>query len=492
MPTETDRLIAERYRLIEPLGRGGMGVVWRAEDSLLRRSVAVKEVEIPAGLPGDERDAIEARVMREARAAARLNHPNVVTIFDVVSDTGRTFIVMELIEASTLATIVERDGPLPPERVRSIALEVLSAIEAAHSEGIVHRDVKPGNVMIPTTGRAKLGDFGIASVKGDPKLTSTGLILGSPSYMAPEQATSATSGPAADLWALGALIYFALEGRPPFDKGQALPTLAAVVGEEPAPLSHAGPLPVVVEKLMSKEPAQRPSIAAVRRLLQTAADPTPRLVAPEPSSAPQPSRFPTSTSPKKLLMALGAVIALGLTAWGIATNLDPGDDPAPPPAATEPQDSRPAIPRNWTTYQQEAIGFTLAYPGGWERQDNSIDDSSTDLMDPASSTYLRVDWTDTPGNSPAGAWRSLERSFEATHENYNRIAITPTTFQGMDAAIWEFTYIDGGVTLHAVDLGFVTKDGAYGFALNFQTLEKDWAASQPLFERLKAGFRPPP
>jgi serine/threonine protein kinase len=445
-----------------------MGLVWRAEDTLLNRPVAVKEVEIPAGLPDDEREALEARVMREARAAARLNHPNVVTVFDVVEDEGRTFIVMELIEAPTLAEMVENQGALSPERAREVGLEVLSAIEAAHTEGIVHRDVKPGNVMIPPTGRVKLGDFGIASVKGDPKLTSTGLILGSPSYMAPEQATSATSGPEADLWALGALLYFAVEGEPPFDKGQALPTLAAVVGEEPKPVSHVGPLRTAIEALMSKEPAARPTIAEARAMLE---------------GTDLPVMAPAAPPKKTPLIAIGAAVMLGIAAlagWAILDNGDDPQDPAAPNNETS-RDAGVTVPNSWTTYRSDITGHSIAYPPSWEVDESSIDDSSTDFLDPSSSTYLRLDWTDTPGDSPAGAWRSLEQSFEASHEGYSRIGITPTTFKGMDAATWEFTYVDGGVTLHAIDLGFVTTDDSYGFALNFQTLEEDWEGAQPRF-----------
>src|SRR6266511_1696211 len=192
----TERLIADRYTLQRTLGRGGMGVVWRAKDNLLDRDVAVKEVQLPPSLNDEEREAIRARVMREARAAARLNHPNVVTLYDVVREEERTFIVMELVEAPTLAEVVRDRGPLPAAEVAAIGLQLLDALRAAHQVGIVHRDVKPGNVMVPPgEGGAKLADFGIASLAGDPQLTSTGLVLGSPAYMAPEQANGQLSGP---------------------------------------------------------------------------------------------------------------------------------------------------------------------------------------------------------------------------------------------------------------------------------------------------------
>src|SRR4029453_12789075 len=178
------RMVANRYALSAPLGRGGMGVVWRARGAVLGREVAVKEVVFPPAMADDERRPAQARVMREARAAARLNHPGAVTLYDVVRDHGGTFIVMELVDAPPLADLVRADGPLPVERVAAIGAQVASALEAAHQAGIVHRDVKPGNVMVPGNGTAKLADFGIASLQGDPQLTSTGLVIGAPAHAA--------------------------------------------------------------------------------------------------------------------------------------------------------------------------------------------------------------------------------------------------------------------------------------------------------------------
>jgi eukaryotic-like serine/threonine-protein kinase len=270
-----DRLVADRYALRAPLGRGGMGVVWRAQDAVLGREVAVKEVVFPPTMPDEERRPAQARVMREARAAARLNHPGAVTLYDVVQDRGGTFIVMELVEAPTLAEVVRADGPLPPERVAAIGAQVASALEAAHAAGIVHRDVKPGNVMVPERGMAKLADFGIASLQGDPQLTSTGLVIGSPAYMAPEQAKGEESGPPADFWALGATMFYAVEGEPPFDRGTSVATLAAVVNDRPRPPRRAGALTPLITALLSKDPGSRPSGAELRAELGRLAGPRP-------------------------------------------------------------------------------------------------------------------------------------------------------------------------------------------------------------------------
>ena len=271
-----ERLIADRYAREHILGRGGMGVVWRARDQLLGRDVAIKEVQLPLSLTAGDLEAMRARVMREARAAARLNHPNVVTLYDVVQEEGRTFIVMELVEAPTLAAVAKQRGPLPPAEVAAIGLQVLDALRAAHRVGIVHRDVKPGNVMVPSgEGRVKLADFGIASLAGDPQLTATGLVLGSPAYMAPEQASGQLSGPATDLWALGATMYFALEGEPPFDRNGAVPTLTAVVNDPPRPMRRGGELEPLVLGLLAKSPAERPSAGQLRGQLERLAGPGP-------------------------------------------------------------------------------------------------------------------------------------------------------------------------------------------------------------------------
>jgi eukaryotic-like serine/threonine-protein kinase len=284
-----DRLVANRYALKAPLGRGGMGVVWRAHDLVLGREVAVKEVVFPPAMPDEERRPAQARVMREARAAARLNHPAVVTLYDVVQDGGGTFIVMELVDAPTLADLVRAEGPLPADRVAGIGAQVASALEAAHRAGIVHRDVKPGNVMVPERGTAKLADFGIASLQGDPQLTSTGLVIGSPAYMAPEQARGEESGPAADFWALGATMFYAVEGQPPFDRGTSIATLAAVVSEPPRSPRQAGPLAPLLTALLAKDPEARPSGPELRAALD-------RLAArPSPPTEVLPSRGPGRT-----------------------------------------------------------------------------------------------------------------------------------------------------------------------------------------------------
>gem|GEM_PF-1213799 len=309
MEASTDRrLVAGRYVLGGPLGRGGMGTVWRAEDVLLGRPVAVKEVELPAG-GGAGPGALRERALREARAAARLNHPGVVTLHDVVEADGRLFLVMELVRAPTLAELVARSGPLSPAAAARAGLQLLDALEAAHAAGIVHHDVKPANVMVAPDGRVKLADFGIASLQDDTQRTLTGVagvpgtepagtgaataeagigggtvgreptaVFGSLPYVAPEQAAGGPAGPAADLWALGATLWFAVEGAAPFERGHPAATLAAVLSDPPGHPMRAGPLAPVLLALLERDPSRRPPAPALRHRLTPVAtglpDPT--------------------------------------------------------------------------------------------------------------------------------------------------------------------------------------------------------------------------
>ncbi|GAA1630366.1 hypothetical protein GCM10009679_39220 [Saccharothrix algeriensis] len=244
-----------------------MGMVWLATDESLKRDVAVKEVVPPAGLTTEERDEMYARSMREARAIARVSHPNVVRIFDVVNVDGRPWIVMERLTGRSLAAVMAEEGPLAPERVADIGLGVLAALRAAHNAGMLHRDVKPANVMVGDDGRVVLTDFGLATLPGDPAVTRTGFILGSPSYIAPERVDGGDVGPAADLWSLGATLYAAVEGQGPYHRPNAMATLAALATEEPTPPRLAGPLKPLLSGLLRKDPSVRMKAAEAEQTL---------------------------------------------------------------------------------------------------------------------------------------------------------------------------------------------------------------------------------
>ncbi|MFF3203115.1 serine/threonine-protein kinase [Streptomyces sp. NPDC002962] len=273
------RLLAGRYRLGDVLGRGGMGTVWRAEDETLGRTVAVKELRFPGNIDEDEKRRLITRTLREAKAIARIRNNSAVTVFDVVEEDDRPWIVMELVEGKSLAEVIREDGVLEPKRAAEVGLAILDVLRSAHREGILHRDVKPSNVLIAEDGRVVLTDFGIAQVEGDPSITSTGMLVGAPSYISPERARGHKPGPAADLWSLGGLLYAAVEGSPPYDKGSAIATLTAVMTEQLEEPKNAGPLKDVIYGLLTKDPARRLDDAGARAMFNAV------LHAPEPRHA---------------------------------------------------------------------------------------------------------------------------------------------------------------------------------------------------------------
>ncbi|MFI0721498.1 serine/threonine-protein kinase [Streptomyces sp. NPDC021224] len=285
------RLLADRYRLDGVLGKGGMGTVWRATDETLGRTVAVKELRFPGNVDEEEKRRLVTRTLREAKATARIRGTGAITVYDVVKEDDRPWIVMELIEGRSLSDRIRDDGPLTPRRAAEVGLVVLDVLSAAHREGILHRDVKPSNVLIADDTRVVLSDFGIAQIDGDPSVTSTGMLVGAPSYISPERARGQKPGPPADLWSLGALLFAAVEGRPPYDKGSAIATLTAVMTEPVGPMPNAGPLARVISGLLTKDPDKRLDEHAARTLLREVVD------APEPpADAPRISSGETRTS----------------------------------------------------------------------------------------------------------------------------------------------------------------------------------------------------
>ncbi len=276
----TGRVVAGRYLLQEPIGRGAMGTVWRAWDSVLAREVAVKEVRFrsPASRTGsaqaeDSRVRYE-RSLREARATARLNHPAVITVFDVVEADGSPWIVMELVEAPSLERVLAGDGPLRPAPTADVGGQLLSALHCAHQSGILHRDVKPSNVLLGPDGRAVLTDFGIATLDGDPELTQAGMVMGTPGFTAPERVRGEPATPASDLWSLGATLFAAVEGHGPFDhRGASMAIWAAIAHEEAPQPRLAGPLGPVIAALLHRDPRERPDAATAARLLSAAVAP---------------------------------------------------------------------------------------------------------------------------------------------------------------------------------------------------------------------------
>lgn len=474
-----ERLIADRYRLLSRLGSGGMGTVWRAQDQLLHREVAVKEVVLPAGLPDADREQLRERTLREARAAARLDSPHAVTVYDVVEQDGHPFLVMELVQARTLSDVVSEGGPLPPHRVAEIGLSLLSALEAAHAQGIVHRDVKPSNVLLRPDGRVVLSDFGIAHTTGDASLTSTGLLLGSPSFIAPERVRGLASGPESDLWSLGATLFTAVEGRAPYDTGEALTTMTAVVTGEPAPFVLAGPLTPVLAGLLDREPADRLDAAGARRGLHEALDAGPAATQALPTmltvltgpaaTAATPGHSASAGSagrgPSRRRLRAPAVVAAGLvvvagTAGYVASTRSP--DTRAGTATGRPSPSA-AVPADWQTFS--GSGWSIRYPRGWEVGSYR---GQTQLREPVTHRTVRVGPASL-GGSPLTALTATATSFARVYPSYSRLRLEQTAGTG---AVWEMTYTAGGADLHVAD--YAVTLGGRGFTLFTQSKAADW------------------
>ncbi|MDC0765817.1 serine/threonine-protein kinase [Streptomyces sp. HD] len=345
----TGRLIAGRYRLLAKLGHGGMGTVWRAKDETVDREVAVKEPRVPDHLPERERDNAFERMRREARAAARLDHPAVVNVHDVAVVDGRPWIVMELVQGRSLGAALQ-EGTLGVRDAARIGLEVLGALEAAHAAGILHRDVKPDNVLLGRHDRVVLTDFGIAQIEGETNLTDTGGFVGSPEYIAPERVLGQRPGPASDLWSLGVVLYAATEGVSPFRRSNTPATLQSVLNATPAPPASAqGPLAEVINGLLQKDPGHRPNAAQTRALLEQAASP-PVPAATQVVRIPEGVKAGIRLGPKALLGIGAAVVAGAVAAYLVIA--DPFAGP---------------LPDHWKIREEKTLDASLAVPDGYKR-----------------------------------------------------------------------------------------------------------------------------
>ncbi|MGI5164832.1 serine/threonine-protein kinase [Spirillospora sp. CA-253888] len=505
----SERLLAGRYRLLSVVGRGGMGTVWRARDEALHREVAVKEVLLHEALGDEEREQRHQRTLREARASARLNHPGVVTVHDVVDEGGHPWIVMELVQARSLQEILDEDGPLPPGRAAGVGRQIAGALRAAHAIGILHRDVKPANVLITADDRAVLTDFGIAQIAGDATLTRTGLIMGSPAYMSPERVNGDRALPASDLWALGATLYTACEGKPPHHRNDAMAVLAAILTQEPTPPRNAGPLAPVLRALLERDPARRMSADEAEQALarvqagemsapavETRWEARPAAAAvPAPSGtgtlvgdpgtppvqwagtadvqAPWDARtgpVPEKRSPRKLLWAaLAGVVGVAVIATVVVLGLG-GDEKAPPfdaragsktpgtgPAAT------PAKPQGKPQSKPSGVApVPPTLPAGMRWANDGTGDykipvpqgwtrrrdseDRTVWLDPNSAAYIMVDRTGWSGD-PVAHW-----------EEWLRDPGTAKALPGLERRSLRTVRMRSGET--AADLQFVWNNGS--------------------------------
>ncbi|MER0246809.1 serine/threonine-protein kinase [Streptomyces sp. HSW2009] len=366
-------MVGGRYRLVSRLGHGGMGTVWKAHDQVVDREVAVKEPRVPDSLPERERQTVYQRMQREARAAARIDHPAVVTVHDVVVEEGRPWIVMELVRGRSLGDVLA-EGTLDPREAARVGVEVLGALAAAHEAGVLHRDVKPDNVLLGRNERVVLTDFGIAQVEGEQGLTETGAFVGSPEFIAPERVLGQRPGPESDLWSLGVVLYAAVEGMSPFRRSHHPATLQAVLSAEPqVPARGSGALGTLIMQLLRKEAAARPTAAEARRTLESVARPAPALptaVLPAPAAGDAaPARTPSwlRRNRKAQLGLGGGVLAAAVALVLVVVN--PFDGGASDDA-----------PDGWRTVDvEQRVRATLAAPDDYELSEN---DDEIKLTDP--------------------------------------------------------------------------------------------------------------
>lgn len=519
-------LVTDRYDVVELIGQGGMGRVWKARDRMLQRDVAIKEIVPPPGLTIEARQELRVRSLREARAIAQLDHVNVVRVFDVLlSADGDPQIVMEYVPSRSLHDTITTDGPVAPVRAAEIGLAVLGALRAAHRAGIMHRDVKPANILVGADDRIVLTDFGLATAVEDVNLTLSGVVLGSPAYVSPERAMRGTVGPEGDFWSLGATLYAAVEGQSPYARPSSLMSLTALVTEPPPAARRAGPLAPVLAGLLRKDPAERMDADAAEQLLRAVLEGTPRppiavtwrpapAVPAPPAITAHPvdaSDVPRSSAPVAadragpgparrrrtwLLGGLAAVVALGLAvgvplatrrasrpAGGGAELVDAAVAGAPSTPGALPTTAA-LRPISWSVYR-DSSGFSMPAPRDWQilRRGQRVE-----LREPGGERMLVVSQTDSPRGDPLaelGGPAVSER-----YRDYRRVELLAVNYQ-LKAADLEWVYTsEAGTAMRGRQRTFTTA-ARHGYSIAWLTPESAWpAAGADAFREVTAGFRP--
>jgi len=496
-PSAAQDVVGDRYRLLEVIGAGGMGTVWRAEDEVLGRTVAVKEITTPANVSTSEMLDLRQSTMREARAAARLDHPGVVQVFDVIWRPGRSWIVMEYVPSRSLHDTVREDGPMSHQDAARIGLGVLAALRAAHSAGVLHRDVKPHNVLLADDGRVVLADFGLATLK-DADPGESGPLLGSPFYLAPERLTGLRTAEPSDLWSLGATLYEAVEGRPPFRRSSTTQSLCALMTEPPDPPARPGPLHAVLSGLLVKDPAQRltadqmePQLRAITdRAVGISAVPRPREV-PRRRRAPvispvlaRSARFAAATAAVLLIGTSGAALVFGREtgpAAAMAATMATGPSPAAGTATTcdfengarvtgSPTAGSYALPEGWL-WHTDATGYQMAVPQGWTQV---TDGNVSCFRDPDGSRSLTVDTGARLTGSPLAHWQQAETAALANGSlpGYRRIALANRP----GGAEWEYSWQPAAGPRQHEQRVLLTAASGRTYLAGWSTAEADWSA----------------
>jgi hypothetical protein len=497
-------LIGGRYRLVDVIGTGGMGQVWRGYDELLHRDVAVKEIGTPDEVTTSEMLDLQFSTMREARAAARLDHPGIVGVFDVIWRPGRSWIVMEYVPSRSLHRAIRESGPLRHRDAARVGLAVLSALRAAHDGGVLHRDVKPHNVLLAGDGRVVLTDFGLAAIEGvhagpDP-------LLGSPHYVAPERLSGGTVGAAGDLWSLGATLYAAVVGRAPFQRDNTTASLVALMYEPPDPPDRPGPLDPVIAGLLAKDPAERLTAEQTERMLRAVADP-----APSPPVSPAPMRKASTTArTSRIALGIAAVLLIGSVGTALVVDPKPAPTPiratliAPSPSAAVPAGCEPgvatggsaiatstttqpyALPAGWLWYGDRS-GLAVAVPQGWLR---TVAGPRTCFRDPGAGRVLSLDTAAPLTRSPVAYWQQAELAELGAGglPGYRAITMGALSLRQGGAA-WEYTWQPAsGPRLHERRI-WVAMGGGRAYVVTWTTEANDWSINQPFQNLILASLR---
>lgn len=475
-----------------------MGTVWRAEDELLGRHVAVKKLHVPPHLHDDEVQKLYERTRREARSAARITHPHVIVVYDVVDDEGLPCIVMEYVPSVTLSDVLKRRGALPPEEAARIGRCMAAALRAAHAAGVLHRDVKPANVLLGNDGRIVLTDFGIAVESGAPSLTRTGELVGSIRYLAPERlrSGSAEPGPACDLWSLGATLYQAVEGRHPFQRNTPIETAYAIASDPYEPPRSAAHLAPVIEGLLTKEPDQRMTAHEVERLLGdatgTQALPLGPPARPECEAAPAAPVRGGRRRRRTAWWCASAVVVAAVAAgsallWPEDGATSTSARPSQAGPATPSPSPRPSpLPAGYHL-QKAGQGFSVPVPDGWRPKD--VPGGEVAYVDPSGLVGLRVDVVEFAGSDPLGHWHETEED-QTRRDNpgYERVRMGPTTFRGRPAGYWEFTFRGKLREYRAVEMAFGGADGTL-YVVYLSAPNAQWHQYRPVFDTAVKGIR---
>jgi hypothetical protein len=468
-------VVAGRYRITQPLAAGGLGAVWLAVDQVTAEPVAVKKCELPEGLTPGERDLFRLWTVREARAFALVTHPNVIRTLDVLPGGDAPWIIMEYVPSRSLQQVIDESGGLPPGRVASIGLAVLDGLLAVRGAGLLHLDVKPGNVLIADNGRVVLTDFGPAvTAEGVQALAGAGIILASPKYLAPERLDGGVALPESDLWSLGATLYHAVEGRPPYTGATIADTLHALASGMPPEPMRAGPLSPVLAGLLRRDPAERLGPAELAEGLRSVAHPV-REQTPVRVRTVLPRRIAIAAVTLGVLGALGTGAAVarpgGTTSAGMAR--------PPSPSAPSPAFSLPDGFGWWA----DPLLFRIAVPAGWTRRR----DSAGGLVSaaPGGVPIMRVTVWRQPPDDVVAALIDQERRTKLTAYHRIRIERLPDS----PDAVWEYTYTDPETGPMRASQRVITTGGRT-FAIDWRTTRPSWADNVAGYLTILNSFTP--